>query len=254
MPVLDRIVVTDVDDTLTGDDDALRLLVERLVDAGPNVGFGIATGRTLDLALEMIDQLGIPVPDVLITGNGTQLHYGDRLIRDRSWERQIHHRWEPEAIRAFLSGISGLVLDVDEAQTPYRIRYVSEPGEGPDAAEVRRMLRKEGLRATTILDHDRYIDVIPVRASPGMAIRFLCFKWDLPPERLLVAGDSGNDADMLSGDTLGVVVGNHTPELDGLEGYHRVYFAEKAHARGVLEGIEHYDFFGRITPDRGIDG
>ena len=117
-------------------------------------------------------------------------------------------------------------------------------------AEVRRMLRKEGLRATTILDHDRFIDVIPVRASPGMAIRFLCFKWDLPPERLLVAGDSGNDADMLSGDTLGVVVGNHTPELDTLRGYHRVYFAEAGHARGVLEGIEHYDFFGQITPDR----
>ena len=91
--------------------------------------------------------------------------------------------------------------------------------------------------------------MIPVRASPGMAIRFLSFKWDLPPERLLVAGDSGNDADMLSGDALGVVVGNHTGELERLRGHHRVYFAEHGHALGVLEGIEHYDFFGDIRPD-----
>lgn len=249
MPWLDRIVVTDIDDTLTGDDEGLRALVERLVGAGPNVGFGIATGRTLDLALEMIDDLGIPVPDVLITGTGTQLHYGGRLIRDRSWERQIHHRWEPDRIRDFLSGVDGLRLDADEAQTPYRLRYVSDLDDGPGASGVRRMLRKEGLRATTILDHGSFLDVIPVRASPGMAIRFLSFKWDLPPERLLVAGDSGNDADMLSGDTLGVVVGNHTDELEDLRDRHRVYFADRSHAWGVLEGIEHYDFFGEIRAD-----
>ncbi|MEX2467107.1 MAG: PfkB family carbohydrate kinase [Gemmatimonadota bacterium] len=249
MPVLDRIVVTDIDDTLTGDDEGLRVFIERMFDAGPHVGFGIATGRTLDRALEMIEQLGVPVPDVLITGTGTQLHYGERLIRDRSWERQIHHRWEPERVREVLSGIDGLRPDERDRQTPYRIRYWSDPEGGPSAADVRRLLRKSGVPATTILDHETYLDVIPVRASPGMAIRFLCFKWDLPPERLLVAGDSGNDADMLSGDTLGVVVGNHTGELERLRGHHRVYFSERDHAWGVLEGIEHYDFFGKIRPD-----
>jgi sucrose-phosphate synthase len=56
---------------------------------------------------------------------------------------------------------------------------------------------------------------------------------------------------MLSGDTLGVVVGNHTSELDRLEGRPRVYFAEASHAKGILEGIDWYDFFGDIRPDRG---
>ena len=253
MPVIDRIVVTDIDDTLTGDDEGLRALVERLIDAGPNVGFGIATGRTLDLALEMIDHLGIPVPDMLITGTGTQLHYGERLIRDRSWERQIHHRWEPAKIRAVLARVDGLRLDADAAQTPYRIRYEYDPEIGPDVSDVRRLLRKEGLPATTIQDHGRFLDVIPVRASPGLAIRFLGFKWDLPPERFLTAGDSGNDADMLSGDTLGVVVGNHTGELERLREQDRVYFAERHHAWGVLEGIEHYRFFDEIRPDVGME-
>jgi sucrose-phosphate synthase len=28
----------------------------------------------------------------------------------------------------------------------------------------------------------------------------------------------------------------------------RVYFAEASHARGILEGIDWYDFFGDIRP------
>ena len=99
---------------------------------------------------------------------------------------------------------------------------------------------------TTILDHEVFLDVIPIRASPGLAIRFFCFKWNLEPHRLLVAGDSGNDWDMLSGDTLGVVVSNHTPELERLRGRSRVHFAESAHARGILEGIDWYDFLHDI--------
>ena len=97
-----------------------------------------------------------------------------------------------------------------------------------------------------MLDHEESLEVIPVRASPGRAIRFLCYKWNLEPERLLVAGDSGNDLDMLSGDTLGVVVGNHTDELEELRGRPRIYFAEGKYAWGVLEGIRHYDFLGQI--------
>ena len=45
---------------------------------------------------------------------------------------------------------------------------------------------------------------------------------------------------MLDGDTLGIVVGNHSPELEVLRGLTHVYFAQHAHAAGVLEGLSHY--------------
>ena len=48
------------------------------------------------------------------------------------------------------------------------------------------------------------------------------------------------------GETLGVVVGNHTSELDELREHPRVYFAEGEHAWGVVEGLDHYDFLGQI--------
>jgi sucrose-phosphate synthase len=249
LPLIDRIVVTDVDDTLTGDREAVKALFGRLAEADVRVGFGIATGRRLDAALEVMDELGVPIPDVLITGSGTQLHYGDQLIRDRSWERQIHHRWDRARVVEALRNVEGLRPDEEEVQTSHRLRYVREADRGPSLAAIRKHLRTSGLRVTAILDHGRHVDVIPIRASPGLAIRFLSFKWDLPPDHLLVCGDSGNDADMLAGETLGVVVGNHTQELDFLRGRERVHYARRSHAWGILEGIDWYDFLGAINPD-----
>jgi sucrose-phosphate synthase len=67
---------------------------------------------------------------------------------------------------------------------------------------------------------------------------------NIPLERFLVNGGSGGDEDMLRGNTLGVVIANrHREELSILTDTERVYFAEGAHAWGILEAIKHYDFF-----------
>ncbi|MFP4333079.1 MAG: HAD family hydrolase, partial [Campylobacterales bacterium] len=59
---------------------------------------------------------------------------------------------------------------------------------------------------------------------------------------ILVAGDSGNDEDMLSGGSLAIVVGNYSKELKKLRGRVNVYFANTNYAAGILEGINYYDF------------
>jgi sucrose-phosphate synthase len=246
LPRLDRILFTDVDDTLTGDTEALDAFKETLYAVGPNVGFGIATGRTLERALDVLDHLGVRTPDILITATGTEIHYGEPLVMDRSWQWQINYRWQPWRVRDSLLEMPGVVSWDEESGTPFRLRFRLDPTDGPSLADIRRRLRREGLRVIATLDHETDLDVTPVRASPGLAIRFLSHKWHLAPGRILVAGDSGNDADMLSGETLGVVVGNHTPELEAIRGRPRVYFAAENHAWGILEGIRHYDFFDRI--------
>jgi sucrose-phosphate synthase len=246
LPRMDRILLTDLDGTLVGDREGLSALRARLDKASEGVGIGLATGRTLQAARAILSEWDLPDPDVLITASGGQLHYGPRLVRDRSWERRIHHRWEPAAVVRTLADVPGLTHDGGSPSVPTRLRYRLEDDSGLSLAAIRRRLRHAGLQVTLLLDHERYVDVLPGRASPGLAIRFFCFKWDLPPERLLVAGDSGNDAEMLSGDTLGVVVGNHDPELDFLRGHRRIYFAERPHAWGILEGIDHYDFLGAV--------
>ena len=54
------------------------------------------------------NELDVPVPDVLITAAGTELHYGTHLLPDRSWERQIRYRWDREEVARVVGAIPGL--------------------------------------------------------------------------------------------------------------------------------------------------
>jgi sucrose-phosphate synthase len=49
---------------------------------------------------------------------------------------------------------------------------------------------------------------------------------------------------MMRGNTLAVVVGNrHHEELSQLTDQESIYFASQPFATGILEAIDHYDFF-----------
>jgi sucrose-phosphate synthase len=242
----DRLLMTDIDNTLIGDEKGLRELLGRLHDAGDRVAFGIATGRHTELTLEALREWKIPVPTALITSVGSAIHYGPRLVADGDWEQHINFRWNPEDLRGAMRGLPGLKLQPKRGQGDFKISYFIDPEKAPGDAEIRRHLRSRKLGAKIIRSHDAYLDLLPMRSSKGMALRHLSLKWGVPPERILAAGDSGNDEEMLTGNVLGVVVGNHEEELAKLRGEPRIYFAQGEYAWGILEGIDHYDFFGEI--------
>lgn len=251
LPVVDRILVCDIDNTLIGDKKGLRNLLKMLKGADSRFGFAVATGRRLDSTLEILEKWGIPLPDILITSVGSEINYGPRLMEDAMFARHLHYRWNPEAIYKALDKLPGLRLQAETEQRKFKISYIHDPEKGTTLQEIKRHLRKLNLHANVIYSHQAYLDILPIRASKGLAIRFLGLKWGLPLERFLVAGDSGNDVEMLTGNTLGVVVGNHSPELEHLRGRSRVYFAEESYAQGIIEGIKHYDFLNQITePER----
>lgn len=246
MPMVDRFVLCDIDNTLIGDRDGLAALLERLRAADGRVGFGVATGRRLKSALEAIEEWGVPMPDVLITGVGAEIHYGHSLMEDSGWQRHVDYRWRPEALREAMASLPGLRLQPREEQRRHKISYFLDPEEAPSLRDIRRHLRRLDLHANLIYSHGAYLDLLPLRASKGLAMRYVGGKWGLSPERFLVAGDSGNDGEMLCGNTLGVVVGNYSSELERLRGRPRIHFAAGHCAWGVLEGIDHYDFLGTI--------
>lgn len=247
LPQYDRLLVTDIDNTLTGDDEALQDLLEVLEAQHDRVGFGIATGRSLDDVLGLLEELEIPRPDILISAVGTEVHYGDDLIPDKSWHAQINFQWKRSEIRRLLDSIEGLHPQDPKDQSKWKLSYGWDPKVAPSIAEIKRRMRGAGIRAKLVVSHGMYLDVIPVRAGSGLCVRHLTYKWDFPPQKLLVAGDSGNDEEMLRGGTLGVVVGNYSKELEKLRNRPRIYFAQAHHARGILEGIEYYNFFDHIT-------
>jgi sucrose-phosphate synthase len=253
LPDFDRLIITDLDNTLTGDPESLEEFID-LLRNHEHVGFGIATGRRLDDAQAMIESLNLPMPDLLDTSVGTELHYGERLTPDLSWREQINFHWNPQGVREVLATCEGVTLQPEKDQARFKVSYLYDSRVAPPLGNIRRMLRQAGLRVKLVLSLQMYLDIIPVRAGSELSIRHLLYKWGFSPEQLLVAGDSGNDEGMLKGGTLGVVVGNYSPELEKLRQLPRIYFAEATHARGIMEGIQYYNFLDHIViPNDRID-
>ncbi len=245
-----RLLITDIDNTLIGDREAVAALLEQLRPAARYVGFGIATGRRIESTLSVLRRWKVPRPNVLISSVGTEIHYGSTLVADRGWARHIAYRWQPLRVRLVLDRLPGLRLQPQTEQRRFKISYFHDPEKAPSIAEIRRLLREAGLAVKVIHSHESFLDILPVRASKGGAVRYVATRWGIPMDAVLTAGDSGNDEEMLSGETLAVVVGNHADELAKLEGRENVYFAEGTHAWGIIEGLEHYAFLTQPDPQR----
>lgn len=238
----DRLLVTDLDGTLLGDRETLQRLLERMDAASRSVVFGIATGRRLESAREALKEWGVPSPDVLITAVGSEIHYGPEDRADEAWIRHIDEGWDREGLERALEGTPGLRLQAPERQRRFKLSYHVDADAAPDLEELRDRLAAEGLEARLIYSHQEFLDLLPQRASKGQAIAFLASRWGFGPANVLVAGDSGNDADMLTGEALGTVVGNYSPELEALHRTDTLYFASAPYAGGILEGIDHFEF------------
>lgn len=237
-------LITDIDETLVGGETGLESLQKWLSERREDVVFGVATGRVLGLAIGVLEEWRVQVPDVLVSAVGAEIHYGPNLVPDIGWSRHIRQGWRREALEEALAGVSGLAPQPDVKQGPFKLSYDVEPGRPSPVAEVEMLLCARGLHARLVYSQGAYLDLLPVRASKGLALRYLAYKHGVPLRSFLVAGDSGNDTEMLVGDTLAVVVGNHKPELEPLRESDQVYFARRHFADGILEGIAHYRFAG----------
>ncbi|MBD2359384.1 glycosyltransferase [Tolypothrix sp. FACHB-123] len=247
LPTADRFLVCEIDNTLLGDPDALHQLIQRLNNEGETTGVGIATGRNLETSLEMLEEYRFPMPDVLIVSTGSEIYYGAQVIADMNWQRHISYRWQPDAIRQAMAELPGVMLQPAIGQGKFKISYFIDEEKSISYREIMRHLRRHKLHVKGIYSHNMYLDLVPIRASKGDAIRYCALKWGLPIKRFLVAGASGNDETMLAGNTLGVVVGNYSSELEKLRSYPHVYFAQGHYAWGILEALDHYDFFGSLS-------
>ena len=241
----DRALFTDLDQNLLGDRSFLPELVSLLRENRRSVTFGIATGRRLDSALKAMRKYKIPQPDVLITSVGTEIHYAPRMTLDKAWSDHIDYLWTPRAIRRILAELPGLKLQPGRERSRYKLSYYYDAKKAPSYEEILSILRQRDKTVNVFLSFGQYLDITPVRASKGFAVRWFAEHWDIPVERILAAGGSGTDEDMMRGNTLAVVVANrHEEELSQLTDADRIFFATEPYAAGIIQAIEHYDFFG----------
>ena len=248
LPTVDRLLVCDIDHTLLGDEQALRQLMDTIDSTDGKVGFAVATGRNLDSTVKVLKENGVPTPDLFITCVGGEIHYGHRMVEDTDWEKHINYRWKPATVKKVMKKFPGLKLQAGTEQRKHKISYNVNPDKVPKMREISAYLRQHDIHVKLVYSHQAFLDVMPIRASKGLAVRYIGMKWGIVPERILVTGDSGNDEEMLKGNTLGVVVGNYSKELAKLKDRDLIYFAQQSYANGIIEGINYYGFLDDLFP------
>lgn len=243
---LNKLLITDIDNTLVGDEAAMGELFRLLKENEDVLGWGVATGRCLDLTLESLEENNIPRPEVIVCSVGTEIYYGQDLAMDNGWQQHLSYKWRPDLVQEVLAKLDFLEMQEPKTQRRYKISYYME--DDPELlAKVHRSLQEKRIRYHLVYSHGQFLDILPYRASKGKAVRYLSYKWGIPLPNIMVCGDSGNDESMLRGDTSGVVVGNYSKELEILKGLQRTYFSKEEYAAGIMDGLRHYGF---ITENR----
>ncbi len=126
-----------------------------------------------------------------------------------------------------------------DAQKKFKISCEIQPVKDYLTA-IHNKLNYNGLRYNLIYSHNKFLDILPFRASKGKALRYISYKWNIPLSNFIVCGDSGNDEEMLRGDTSAIVVGNYSSELEKLKKSRNVYFSKNSFASGIIEGLVYY--------------
>ncbi|QCU91115.1 HAD family hydrolase [Thiomicrorhabdus sediminis] len=240
----DRAIVTSLDQNLMGDPQSLQKLMAMIKQHRKSTAFIVSTSRRLDSALRLLKHYQIPEPDVLITSLGTEINYAPKLTKDEHWNKHIDFHWQPHKVRALLDDHPGLYLQPRSEQTPYKLSYYLN-ADITDVEHIKGILHEEDHAVHVEFSFGKYLDIVPIRASKGQALRYVADCRQIPLERILVIGGSGADEDMMRGNTLAAVVANrHNEELSQLHDIERIYYAKNSYQDGIIEAIEYYDFFG----------
>jgi sucrose-6F-phosphate phosphohydrolase len=235
--------VSDVDDTLLGDDIALAELMTALQSASERVITAYNSSRpcaSLRKSLATVPQLN--PPNYLIGGLGTEIEDGASGQPLTDYTEFLGQQWQRQRIAGLMEQI-GLVAHPAKYQTPLKASY--DVPNSQIVAEVQQRLAAEGLRVKVIFSGGKNLDLIPAQAGKGSVIDYLRQKLDLAPEQVVVSGDSGNDVEMFvptrgGPPYRGIVVGNADADLKRLNGEH-IYHAQAACAAGVLEGLRFWN-------------
>lgn len=240
------VLASDIDNTLTGDSQALLRLGRQLAElrAQGRLALFLTTGRTLQETLTGFEGENIPQADAIITQVGTEIYlppFSAGMQPLQEWADRLHRQYSRQQAVSFLSNIDGAVLQADRYNTSLKASFYLDQAPNPDrAAElVQQRVAAAGDSYQVVWSSGKHLDILPAAAGKANAVRFLIHHLQLAPQQVIAAGDSGNDRSMLVGLDYGIVVGNAQPELKYLQGDPpaQLYFAQQPFAAGVAEGL-----------------
>lgn len=238
----------------------------RAVAARPELVLAYVSGRSRELQQHAIRAWELPLPAYAVADVGTTLYrVGDDWSPVEAWRREIAADWQGrsgEQVRELLGTVPGLELQGPAGQGDLKVSFSADLARDREAmlAPLRDRLECAGLRAALVWSVDEakgvgLVDVLPSSATKNAAVRFLQRLLGCPDERVVFAGDSGNDLDALTGGLQAVLVANASEEVrrqavDRARAAGRgelLYLArggplglDGSYAAGVLEGLLHF--------------
>ncbi|MFK5596312.1 HAD-IIB family hydrolase [Methylobacterium sp. HMF5984] len=243
-----QLLVCDIDNTLVGCAASLGIF-RRWRSRQAGLAFGVATGRSFHSAMAILEQQASPRPQVMITSVGSEIYHldpnGVTYTADLAWRAVVSTGWDRSGVRAALADLDGLVPQGPLEQRGHKLSYF---GDATTARAVLARLAQAGHRASVIHSHGRYLDVLPAAASKGTAVAHVRALYGLPERAVFVAGDSGNDVEMLRAQAQAIIVANYSDDLASHAALKHSYVARTSHARGIIEGVGH---FRRMLADAG---
>ena len=241
--------VSDIDNTLVGDDLALDVLLQKLAKYRQKYGAKIvyATGRSLYSYKIIASAKSLIVPDALLTSVGTEIYLGNNTTTpDSEWSKILAEGWDREKIVEIANRFASLQSQPESEQNPFKISYyLAQPEAEETMARLNEELKAAGFNLQFIYSSGQDFDILPSNGDKGLAVKFLQEKWQIGSEMTVTCGDCGNDIALFKGSNKGIIVGNAKKEL--LQWYkanqrESLYLAKAHCADGVLEGLKRFGF------------
>ncbi|PIT98392.1 MAG: haloacid dehalogenase [Candidatus Andersenbacteria bacterium CG10_big_fil_rev_8_21_14_0_10_54_11] len=246
-----------------------RALFAKLA-ARESVVLAYVSGRSRSLIEEAIAEYDLPLPDFAVGDVGTTIYrVGAKAVWEAldDWAGCIASDWRGlgwSDVQALFADLSGLKLQDDrpDKQGDFKVSYYTAAIIDHKAlvAELTRRGEAAGIAASYIwsVDEEREVgllDILPRSATKLHAVQFLGQRLQMPEERSVFAGDSGNDLPVVTSGMQSVLVANTRAEVQeearamlsakGLSD--RLYVAKGNwhtlngnYAAGVLEGLAHF--------------
>ncbi|KAE9452351.1 hypothetical protein C3L33_15748, partial [Rhododendron williamsianum] len=193
-------------------------VMQAAVSSSGKVGFVLLTGLTLHETKEIFRNchVGLETFDALVCNSGSEMYYPWRdSSADMDYEAHIGYKWPGENVRSMIMRLGrvgegdGNGDDIAEYSDAFSSRcysYSIKPGaKTRKIDELRQRLRMRGFRCSLVYTHAATrLNVVPLLASRGQALRYLSVRWGLDLSKMVVfVGEKGDT------DYEGLLVGLH---------------------------------------------
>ena len=231
-----QVLACDIDNTLTGCRESAAAFGDWVAQRSEDIAYLVATGRSISEARRVLSLWSLPEPEVFISSVGSEIWRRSapgQYERCRDYAALLDQDWDREVVVDALQNVK-LVSQPIYEQRPWKISYM---GTREDADCIRDILHERRLSARVVASHGKFIDVLPRAAGKANAIRFIARAFGLDLADCVACGDSGNDLDMLTRCGRAIVPSNAYEEIASLT-RPGLYRSDRAHASGVLDGLE----------------